>query len=202
MRDLLCNRNGVMRMLYRIKRLIKKALAVVGLYHPSLGIKISSEAKGAMILKYKTPLQKVFVETGTYKGDMIERVGSHFQKIYSIELDDDLYSAAQKRFEGRGDVVLLQGDSAARIKDVLATLHEPAFFWLDAHGSGGLTIKNPLHCPVEKELEEIFAHGGNEHIVLIDDARQFDRFSISKIKSLAKTNGYRFAIREGLFILH
>jgi hypothetical protein len=37
----------------------------------------------------------VFVETGTYLGDMVEAVRPHFKKIYSIELSEEL--AAPRR---------------------------------------------------------------------------------------------------------
>jgi len=115
-------------------------------------------------LGHKTPKLQVFVETGTFRGDMLERVGDHFRVIYSIELDKGLYEKALKRFQGRGHVRLLCGNSALEIKRVLAELNEPALFWLDAHGSGALTVMDPLHCPAGKELEAILAHHVKGHV--------------------------------------
>jgi hypothetical protein len=182
----------------RLKYLIKKILASLGLYHPSLKIKISSERKGAIILEHQKPGVRVFVETGTYRGDMIDRVGNRFEKIYSIELDEDLYDKAKQRFENRKNINLLQGDSAVEIKKILELLKEPALFWLDAHAPGKITAQN---SPTIGELASILSHSVKDHTILIDDARMFDRKTIRLVKNMAKNNGYKFAIKNGIFML-
>src|SRR2546425_6234629 len=40
---------------------------------------------------------QIFVETGTYRGDMVEAMKPLFHKIYSIELSDALFAEAQRR---------------------------------------------------------------------------------------------------------
>ncbi|OHA91902.1 MAG: hypothetical protein A3J09_00110 [Candidatus Zambryskibacteria bacterium RIFCSPLOWO2_02_FULL_51_21] len=183
----------------KLKYFIKKLLASVGLYHPSLGIKISSEAKGKVLLEHIRPEHKVFVETGTYNGDMIARMKPYFEKIYSIELDLTLYQKAVDRFKNDPNIVLLNGDSADEINKVLPELKNPALFWLDAHGRGSITADN---SPIIGELYAIFAHPIKEHSILIDDARHFDRDTIRTMKSLANAHGYAFAIKHGIFILN
>lgn len=183
----------------KLKYFIKKILAAVDLFHPSLGIKISPEAKAIIILEYKTPEIKVFVETGTYKGWMIDKMKNYFETIYSIELDTSLYDQALKRFGGRDKIELLHGDSAVEIKKILEKLDEPALFWLDAHGSGAITSDN---APIIYELKAIFAHPVRNHVVLIDDARHFDLSTITLIKKLAKINHYKFIIKDGIFRLY
>jgi len=42
---------------------------------------------------------RILVETGTYLGDMIEAMKSKFDRIYSIEIDKDLFALANKRFK-------------------------------------------------------------------------------------------------------
>ena len=182
-----------------MKRFIKKLLARVGLLHPALGIKINPEQKAAIILEHKTPYLKIFAETGTHEGWMINRVGNRFEKVYSIELDEGLYRRALKRFQGRGHIQLLHGDSALEIKKVLAEINEPALFWLDAHGSGAIAAAN---APIINELEEIFAHSVKGHCILIDDARHFDRKTIRMINRMTKSHNYTFAIEHGIFRLH
>jgi hypothetical protein len=59
------------------------------------------------------------------------------------------------------------------LPEVLATIREPALFWLDAHYSGGITSGSDEYCPVLRELELIFNNGVREHVVLVDDARLF-----------------------------
>lgn len=188
-----------MTQFYNAKYFIKKLLASAGLMHPALGIKISPEEKTAVLLAHKTPALNVFVETGTEHGGMIERLHDHFREIYSIELDENLYQKALGRFRGRGTIKLLQGDSAVEIKKVLAELRDPALFWLDAHGSGEITGEN---SPILKEVEAIFSHSfKGKHVIVIDDARHFDTETIFALKSLAKKNGYRFVIKDGIFRL-
>lgn len=182
----------------RIKFLIKKTLAFVGLYHPSLGIKISQDKKAELLLQYKRADIKTFVETGTHQGWMIDKIGGYFEKVYSIELDEYLFNSSQRRFHGRENIKLFKGDSSAEIKKVLADINEPVLFWLDAHKSGAITVAN---SPIISELGEIFAHKVKKHLILIDDARHFNRKTIRMIKKTAKSYNYTFHIEDGIFRL-
>src|SRR3989344_4107220 len=138
----------------QIKHFIKKIFARIGLIHPSLGIKIRPEQKAAILLQYKTPATKVFVETGTETGWMVEKIGGNFGRVYSVELDDHLYNKAKERFQDKQAIRLLHGDSATEIIKILGELKSPALFWLDAHMGGEITASN---APIIKELEAIFA---------------------------------------------
>lgn len=182
----------------QIKNLTKKILARIGVIHPSLGIKISQEQKAAILLAAKIPKVKIFVETGTHEGWMIEKISGKFEQVYSIELNDRLFNLAEKRFQGRQNIRLLHGDSALLINNVLSELHNSALFWLDAHGSGAITASN---APIVNELEAIFAHPTKDHLIFIDDARHFDRKTIRKIKTLTESNDYIFRIEDGIFKL-
>ena len=117
---------------------------------------------------------RVFVETGTFAGEMINAVLGRFDRIFSIELDDQWYAKAVGRFAARRDVTLLHGDSSTRLREVLAGLQEPALFWLDAHYSGPVTARGPLDSPIVQELDAIAAHPVRGHVVLIDDMRDFN----------------------------
>jgi len=188
-------------MIQEIKHVVKKSLSALGFLNPALGVKMGLEGKANFILSQKTPELKILVETGTEFGTLIKKIGNNFETVYSIELDTTHFENAQNLFKENKKVKLFHGDSATEIKNVLAELHEPALFWLDAHGPGPMTIKNPLHCPVEKELEAIFDHSVRGHVILIDDARHFDRQSISVLKKLAYSHGYGFLVENGLFVL-
>lgn len=41
---------------------------------------------------------RTFIETGTFHGDMVEAMRKHFDKMYSIELSQDLCARAKARF--------------------------------------------------------------------------------------------------------
>jgi hypothetical protein len=131
--------------------------------------------KQAIVKEYQHRFKpRVFVETGTFAGEMIDAVLWRFDRIYSIELDDRWYARAVDRFRGRPHVTLLHGDSSTRLAEILAGLREPALFWLDAHYSGPATARGPLDSPIVKELEAIAAHPVQGHVVLIDDMRDFN----------------------------
>ena len=116
---------------------------------------------------------EVLIETGTYKGHMIDAQLDNFQKIYSIELSKDLYKAAVQKYKRTPKVKLFHGDSEFKLHEVVAELNENAIFWLDGHYSGGITALGNKQCPIYGELDAIFTTSKEHHVILIDDARCF-----------------------------
>ena len=123
---------------------------------------------------------RVFVETGTYLGDMVAAVADRFERCITIELSIELWRGACARFQALPRVTCINGDSGVVLAQVVAGLEEPALFWLDAHTSGGNTA-DAGRDPIEEELRTIFAGGVHDHVVLIDDARghRIDRIAAS-----------------------
>jgi hypothetical protein len=82
-------------------------------------------------------IPQVCVETGTFKGQGIERALRSFPKVISIEMKKAHYEAARTRFQ-TPKVFLLDGDSPT----VLKSLHLPfpVFFFLDAYWHGGTSL--------------------------------------------------------------
>lgn len=115
----------------------------------------------------------VMVETGTFKGEMLERQLPNFRRLISIELNEELYQAARRRFEARPQVQLLQGDSGVKLADAVKDLSEPALFWLDAHYSFGITAGRDKEAPIFKELSCLTGRRQGRDVILIDDARLF-----------------------------
>jgi hypothetical protein len=135
---------------------------------PILYLDAKAEFKGNVLLKYARQFSlKVFVETGTYSGEMVKYVSSRhpFEKIYSIELSELLYHRAVKLFENDKRITILHGDSG----DVLKTigLRVPALFWLDAHYSCGCTARGKKISPLFEELETVVCE--MDHVIVIDD---------------------------------
>lgn len=116
---------------------------------------------------------RVFVETGTYRGDTLAAMAPRVDRAYSIEIEPRLAGDARARFARRGSVVVLEGDSAVLLRTVLSGVDEPALFWLDGHWSGGDTGAGELDSPVRAELDAILDHPVDRHVVLVDDARFF-----------------------------
>jgi hypothetical protein len=114
------------------------------------------------------------IETGTYKGAMVEAQKSSFKSIFSIELSAELYEKAKTKFKKDKNVTIVQGDSSKELPKVLRSINEPAIFWLDGHYSAGITAKGEKECPIYEELDAIFKNSKFNHILLIDDARFFN----------------------------
>jgi hypothetical protein len=116
---------------------------------------------------------RILVETGTLYGDMIEALKDSFDRIYSIELSDELYREAKKRFKGAAHIELIHGDSGVKLKELVTRIDRPALFWLDGHYSGGETAKGASDTPVYDELRHILNTADMGHVITIDDARHF-----------------------------
>ena len=70
-----------------------------------------------------------------------------FKRIYSIELSEDLFNMAKKRFRNNSHIKIIQGDSGDVLKNVLIEITEPGIFWLDGHYSAGITVKGKKGMP-------------------------------------------------------
>lgn len=114
------------------------------------------------------------IETGTYLGEMVSAQKDFFKAIYSIELSVPLYLKAQNKFSEYQHINLLQGDSSKVLPKIISSIKEPCLFWLDGHYSAGITAKGELCTPIWQELNTIFEHPIKNHVILIDDARDFD----------------------------
>jgi hypothetical protein len=126
------------------------------------------------ILHYKNRHHiNILIETGTFQGEMVRKCRGHFQKIWTIELDEQLSRRAEKRLSRFKNIHVIQGNSPSKLSDILTVIKEPVLFWLDAHYSGGITTKGDSDTPILDELQVILAHGIKRHVILIDDIRCF-----------------------------
>jgi len=139
---------------------------------------------------------RIFVETGTYYGLMLQACLEHFDALYSIEIEPHFYRRACKIFSGDQKVTLLYGDSAELLPKLLATIESPCLFWLDAHYSGGLTGRGKVETPIYSELNAIFEHRC-KHVVIIDDLDCFDGTNgyppIEQVAETVTERGYVFS---------
>ncbi|QRG69336.1 FkbM family methyltransferase [Brevibacillus choshinensis] len=116
-----------------------------------------------------------FIETGTFKGDMVHRMKPSFDKLTSIELDPKLYQAAKNRFASDAQITILQGDSGRVLPSMLESITEPCLFWLDGHyvPLSPESARGDVDTPILQELQAILRHPVDNHVILIDDARCF-----------------------------
>jgi hypothetical protein len=146
-------------------------------------------------LAVKTFAQKygvrVFIETGTFLGDMVAAVTSDFDRIYSIELSEDLFNQVAKKFAGYNHITILHGDSFQVLPGILRQINVPCLFWLDGHYSSENAEKGRGKSSIILELKQIYAHPIKNHVILIDDARLFtgknDYPTIEFLKAFVKS---------------
>jgi len=114
----------------------------------------------------------VFIETGTYKGNTLEKIKNLYTEIHTIEIVKDFYNNTRQKYSNCKNIHFHLGDSSVVLGKVLEGINEPATIWLDAHYQGG---KQPLSTkkPLLDELEVIKKHKIKEHMIMIDDVRLF-----------------------------
>jgi hypothetical protein len=113
------------------------------------------------------------VETGTYRGDMLEAMKHDFEKLYSIELSPELHAEAKTRFKPDKNIELIFGDSGRELARILQRIDRPTLFWLDGHYSAGVTARGEKDTPIFEELRSILLAPDLGHVLIIDDARCF-----------------------------
>jgi hypothetical protein len=134
---------------------------------------------------------RTFVETGTYSGDTTEAMQPYFERLYTIELGEELFEKAKTRLKKFNNVKCYLGDSSTVLPGILAEIDKKALFWLDAHYSGGITACGNIDTPILAELAVIIESAKKfKHVILIDDARCFgfdkDYPSIFVLKNFIK----------------
>ena len=150
---------------------------------------------------------QTFIETGTYLGDMVNAVKNSFNNTYSIELQQALHAKAAKRFSRHNHIQIIHGDSSIELNKLLKNIDEPCLFWLDGHYSSGETAKGKKETPILEELIHIFNHKNKEHVILIDDAREFvgknDYPTLGELKAFVmdKRPDYSFEVTDDIICL-
>ena len=129
------------------------------------------------LLNYKND---IFIETGTYQGDTINRVVNNKiykpTKIISLELSDVFFNNCIKRFQNNSNIQIYKANSKYELYNIIKDINCPITFWLDSHWSGVVNIgcDPETLCPILYELEQIKQHPIKTHTIMIDDIRLMD----------------------------
>lgn len=135
---------------------------------------LSGPEKRAEIKKWQAMTgYKLFVETGTFLGQTTVEMAAVFDRCWTVEIDTALYQQALARFAPLPNITALHGSSGTHIVPILSQIDAPAIFWLDGHYSRANTGRGDVDSPILQELTRIFEHPIKEHVILIDDARDF-----------------------------
>jgi hypothetical protein len=115
---------------------------------------------------------QTFVETGTYLGGTTFWASQLYRTVYTVEFAREIFESTSQKYASVRNINFLFGHSKDKLAQIVAELHEPAIFWLDAHWSGENTYGIGDECPLLEEIA-IINSSPCEHFLFIDDARMF-----------------------------
>jgi hypothetical protein len=151
---------------------------------------------------------EVMVETGTFKGQMIDAGLDRFRRIYSIEIYKPLADRARKRFAKKPHITIINDDSTKALPALIASINEPVLFWLDGHLSGGGTSQGDEEFPALKEIKLILERKEKyADAIIVDDVRYMDGVNgRPQLESFVSTIRQGFGIEpriadDALFVL-
>lgn len=135
-----------------------------------------------------------FIETGTHIGNTTKLASIFFMRVFSVEMDDELFSSAQERFQYTKNITLWHGTSSKALPEMLKLIGEEAcVFWLDSHA---MTPIEGTKSPILDELSIIKSYyTGNNHIILIDDYPFFE-FGAPGYPTLAELKSMMLSINK------
>jgi len=138
---------------------------------------------------------EVAVETGTLFGDSALRLSRYFPRVYTIEINRELFERASVRFKNDDRIRVLYGDSKHVLRDLVKEIQRPCLFYLDAHFSGdhatnwkksrwrgyrvdtGYAGDRPTaenQVPLFEEIKAIHDGLNSRCLIYIDDVDEFD----------------------------
>ena len=155
---------------------------------------------------FKKYLNNIFVETGSYLGDGIQKaINAGYKNIISIELSDKYHSICTNRFLSNPNVSIIKGDSFKVLPNIMENINEQVTFWLDGHHSCGDTALGEYWCPLMQELNVIKSHHIKTHTIMIDVMRCWELpnpvhgfYKEDIFKKLLEINSeYKFIYEDG-----
>jgi len=116
---------------------------------------------------------QVFIETGTFYGQMVKSVIPYFDRVISIEIFEPLFLLNKKAFKSNKNVSIHFGDSSVVLNSILNTDMKSVLYWLDGHYSGEGTGLGNIVSPILNEIEIIMSKNIEKYCIIIDDLRLF-----------------------------
>ena len=112
------------------------------------------------------------VETGTYLGNTARRASHFFDMVYTIEVDETLYTKAKTFLAPRTNIECLLGDCAKVLPELMARPDvDNALLFLDGHFSGGETGCGIVEEPAVSLIASLAPFRSRIKGIVIDDFR-------------------------------
>jgi hypothetical protein len=145
---------------------------------------------------------KCFLETGTYHGDSTFEASKMFDKVYTIELVENLYNMTKDKWLNdenyKDNISFHLGDSLELLPEIVKEINKDynssCVYFIDAHQSGNDTSHSIVCVPLLLEIELILQNMETKenNVFIFDDVRLFDNYwdwkgiSIESIQNLFK----------------
>jgi len=114
------------------------------------------------------------IETGTFRAVTTRRCAPHFDRIYTIEIDERLAEDARATLEPYPNVTAIRGDAVRELERLFR--EEPiddVLVFLDGHFSGPGTSMGSVPEPAVDLLSFLARHASRIRGIVIDDFREF-----------------------------
>lgn len=118
--------------------------------------------------------KKIFVESGTYKGDSAYLAKNYFNKVITIEICQELFNESSSRLKDFSNVECIFGDSVQVLKQehVYEQYKKGGVFFLDGHISGhDSSFSSDYPVPLLNELRVLSSKPLGPSLIIIDDVR-------------------------------
>lgn len=135
-----------------------------------MGIINFSIPKGLVLEIIKTAKFDNFIETGTYRGETSFWAAQYFDKVYTIEINEQISNETASQKNVPQNIDFLIGNSKDLLGQLVKRIKGRSFFWLDGHWCTGAGGKEE-ECPLFAELDALSAL--KDAVIFIDDARCF-----------------------------
>jgi hypothetical protein len=123
-----------------------------------------------------------FIETGTLYGDGVDYALEYdFDRVYSIEINKELYSRASAKYANKDKVEIIEGSSSDVLPDIIKGIDGNILFFLDAHFPGADAhmmsyreccekLDYNINLPLQAELQAISERCNKyKDVIIIDD---------------------------------
>jgi hypothetical protein len=114
----------------------------------------------------------IFIESGTYFGETVEKFSKNFFKCFSIEPSAFLYGVSSTRLKNILNIKIINGTSENYFEKILLkNLNNDLTLFLDGHYSKGVTFKNYNNSSLNHEINIIKKNISKfkRIVILIDD---------------------------------
>ena len=119
----------------------------------------------------------IFIESGTYYGETVEKFSKNFLKCFSIEPSVFLYRVSSTRLKNIKKIKIINGTSENYFEKILLkNLNNDLTLFLDGHYSKGITFKNYNNSSLNYEINIIKKNilKFKRIVILIDDVDYFN----------------------------